>query len=284
MFFSLLQPLSEIPVTVIDVETTGISPEFGDRVIELGIVRLDGGQKVAEYQQLFDPERRVSPGISALTGITQQMLIDRPKFGQHLDRITALLSGSILLGHNVGFDLSFLTMEFRRAGVEISTALGGVNIPVLDTLRIARRRFGRGGNGLGRLAGRLGVLPVSAHRALADAQTTHLIFEKLLEPVGRWQISLCDCLIEQGPGISLAPVSVEPSPLPLELAEALEQRRPVLMVYLDVRENRTQRVIEPLELRRFRDEMVLVAHCRLRNDRRNFKLDRIVELKRIENP
>jgi DNA polymerase-3 subunit epsilon len=246
MPFSLLQPLSEIPVTVIDVETTGISPEFGDRVIELGIVRLEGGQKVAEYQQLFDPERRVSPGISALTGITQQMLIDRPKFGQHLDRITALLSGSILLGHNVGFDLSFLRMEFRRAGVEMSAALGGVSVPVLDTLRIARRRFGRGGNGLGRLAGRLGVLPVSAHRALADAQTTHLIFEKLLEPVGGWQISLCDCLIEQGPGISLAPASVEPSPLPLELAEALEQRRPVLMVYLDVRENRTQRVIEPL--------------------------------------
>ena len=56
------------------------------------------------------------------------------------------------------------------------------------------------------------------------------------------------------------------------------------MVYLDVRENRTQRIIEPLELRRFRQEMVLVAHCRLRNDRRNFKLDRIVELKRIDNP
>ena len=207
MFFSLLQPLSEIPVTVIDVETTGISPEFGDRVIELGIVRLEGGRKVAEYQQLFDPDRRVSPGISALTGITQQMLIGQPRFAQDLDRITALLSGSILLGHNIGFDLSFLRMEFRRAGVEISAALGGSSVPVLDTLRIARRRFGRGGNGLGRLAGRLSVLPVSAHRALADAQTTHLIFEKLLEPVGVWQISLCDCLIEQGPAVTLIPAA-----------------------------------------------------------------------------
>ena len=73
-----------------------------------------------------------------------------------------------------------------------------------------------------------------------------------------------------------------PHPLPVELAEALELRRPVLMHYLDVDENRTQRVIEPLEVRRFRGEMVLVAHCRLRNDRRHFKVDRIVELQRIE--
>jgi DNA polymerase III subunit epsilon len=284
MFFSLLQPLSEIPITVIDVETTGISPEFGDCVIELGIVRLEGGRKVAEYQQLFDPDRRVSPGISVLTGITQQMLIGQPRFAEHLDRITKLLTGSILLGHNIGFDLSFLRMEFRRAGVEMSAALGGSSIPVLATLRIARRRFGRGGNGLSRLAERLGVLPVSAHRALADAQTTHLIFDKLMEPVGGWGISLCDCLIQQGPAVSLVPAALEPSPLPLELSEALEQRRPVLMVYLDVREKRTERIVEPLELRRFRDEMVLVAHCRLRNDRRNFKLERIVELKRIDVP
>jgi predicted DNA-binding transcriptional regulator YafY len=54
------------------------------------------------------------------------------------------------------------------------------------------------------------------------------------------------------------------------------------MDYLDVDENRTQRVIEPLEVRRFRGEMVLVAHCRLRNDRRHFKVDRIVELQRID--
>jgi predicted DNA-binding transcriptional regulator YafY len=56
----------------------------------------------------------------------------------------------------------------------------------------------------------------------------------------------------------------------------------VLMDYLDGSDNRTRRVIEPLEIRRFRGELVLVAHCRLRNDRRNFKVERIVELQRIE--
>ena len=80
MFFSLLQPLSEIPVTVIDVETTGISPEFGDRVIELGIVRLEGGEKLRNISS-FSIRTASLAGISALTGITQQMLIGQPKFG-----------------------------------------------------------------------------------------------------------------------------------------------------------------------------------------------------------
>jgi DNA polymerase III subunit epsilon len=278
MAFSLLQPLSEIPICVVDVETTGIAADSGDRVIELGIVRLESGRIVAEYQQLFDPGRHISPGIVAITGITPQMLAGQPRFSEHLDRIMDLLAGAILLGHNVGFDLSFLRMEFRRVGREIAHG----SSPILDTLRIARRRFGRGGNALGRLASRLGIGAVGAHRALADARTTHLIFERLMEPVGGWKIPLCDCLLEHGPSADVVPASSQPNPLPVELAEALELRRPVLMDYLDGSDNRTQRVIEPLEIRRFRGELVLVAHCRLRNDRRNFKVERIVELQRIE--
>ncbi len=278
MAFSLLQPLSEIPICVIDVETTGIAANAGDRVIELGIVRLEAGRITVEYQQLFDPGRRISPGIVAITGITEQMLAGQPRFGEQLDRITQILSGAILLGHNVGFDLSFLRMEFKRVGREMAHG----NLPVLDTLRIARRRFGRGGNSLGRLASRLGIGSVGAHRALADARTTHQVFERLMEPLGGWKIPLCDCLLEHGPTAGIIPADSASDPLPVELAEALELRRPVLMDYLDGGDRRTQRVIEPLEIRRFRGEMVLVAHCRLRNDRRNFKVERIVELHRIE--
>ena len=82
--------------------------------------------------------------------------------------------------------------------------------------------------------------------------------------------------------MGLLPVSPRESPLPLELEEALEQRRPVLMEYLDGRQQRTWRVVEPLQVRRFNGELLLVAHCQLRNDQRTFKLERIVELKRIE--
>ena len=79
----------------------------------------------------------------------------------------------------------------------------------------------------------------------------------------------------------LRPATPRENPLPLELQEALEQRQPVMMEYVDARELRTHRIIEPLEIRRFRGELTLIAHCHLRNGRRTFKLDRIVQLTRV---
>jgi DNA polymerase III subunit epsilon len=280
MAFSLIQSLTEIPLAFVDVETTGASAAYGDRVIEVGIVRVERGVKVAEYQQLIDPRRRIGPGSTALTGINQAMCDGQPTFAEQLPAMMEHLHGAAVLGHNVRFDLSFLIREFRRAGVHIEQSLG--KVPVLDTVRIARRRFGRGGNGLQILSRRMGILPVSAHRALADAQTTHLLFEKLIEPCGGWSMMLCDAYREQGGVMGLLPAGPRERLLPLELEEALEQRRPVLMDYVDARNHRTSRVIEPLEIRRFRGEVVLIAHCQLRDDRRTFKLDRVVQLTRIE--
>src|SRR6478735_10604551 len=112
MAFSLVQPLCDTPIAVLDVETTGASADFGHRVIELGIVRVEGGRPVAEYQQLIDPQRRVSPGVTALTGISQKMVDGQPTFAEQLPRAMDLLRGAAILGHNVRFDLSFLRKEF----------------------------------------------------------------------------------------------------------------------------------------------------------------------------
>jgi DNA polymerase III epsilon subunit family exonuclease len=280
MPFSLIQPLFSVPIACIDVETTGASAEFGDRIIEVGIVRYDNGQRTAEYQQLIHPGRRIGPAITALTGITQQMCAGQPTFAQQLSAMMPLLSGAAILGHNVRFDLSFLQREAKLAGHDLGHELQ--NPHVLDTVRIARRRFGRGGNGLARLANRLGYEPTGAHRALVDAITTARVFELLLAPVGGWNICLCDALREQGGPMSFQPASPRESTLPLELQEALDHRKPVMMEYLDAGQRRTQRIIEPLQVLRYSGEMVLIAHCHLRNDRRNFKLERIVGLTRIE--
>jgi DNA polymerase III epsilon subunit family exonuclease len=281
MPFSLIQPLADTPIAVLDVETTGASADFGHRVIELGIVRLERGRVVAEYQQLIDPERRISPGVTALTGISQTMVAGQPRFCDQLPVALELLRGAAVMGHNVRFDLSFLRKEFRRSGREITGTLGN-DVPVLDTVRIARRRFGRGGNALQTLSRRLGIVPPVAHRALADAQTTAQVFERLIEPVGGWGVCLCDAMREQGGPMGLLPVSPRESLLPLELEEALERRGAVLMEYVDARQTRSERVIEPIQVRRQSGELLLIAHCQLRNDRRTFKLDRIVRLTRVE--
>jgi DNA polymerase III epsilon subunit family exonuclease len=281
MSFSLIAKLRDVPLAFVDVETTGASADFGDRVVEIGIVRVENGQPVAEYQQLLDPQRRISPGVTALTGISQAMVAGQPTFADVKARVTELLGGAVVLGHNVRFDLSFIGREFRRTGEEITAALGA-NVPVLDTVRIARRRFGRGGNGLQALAPRLGVLPTVAHRALADAQTTFGVFDRLMQPVGGWDACLCDAYREQGGPMGLLPASPRESLLPLELEEALDLRKPVLMEYLDARQARTQRVIVPIHVRRFKGELTLVAHCQLREAQRTFKLDRIVQLTRFD--
>src|SRR5829696_5283093 len=130
--FSLLQPLCDTPIAVLDVETTGASADFGHRVIELGIVRIEGGRVVAEYQQLMDPDRRISPGVTALTGISQAMVTGQPRFADQLPAALQLLQGAAVMGHNVRFDLSFLRKEFRRAGQDITETLGAT-VPVLDT-------------------------------------------------------------------------------------------------------------------------------------------------------
>ena len=281
MPISLIHTLRETPLAFVDVETTGASADFGHRVIEIGVCRLEGGRCVAEYEQLIDPQRRISPGVTAMTGITQAMVTGQPKFTEQFPRLLPLLQGAVVLGHNVRFDLGFLRREFRRCGQELTAALGE-SVQVMDTVRIARRRFGRGGNALQSLAPRLGYQPDVAHRALADAKSTAFVFEKLMEPVGGWDLCLCDAIKEQGGPMGLMPVSRRESLLPLELEEALEQRCAVMMEYLDARQNRTQRVIEPLTVRRSGGELLMVAFCHMRQDRRTFKLDRIVQLSRLE--
>ncbi|HEX8913054.1 MAG TPA: exonuclease domain-containing protein [Humisphaera sp.] len=277
--FPLLQSLRDTPIAFVDVETTGASAEFGHRVTELGIVRVEGGRVVRQYQQLVDPQRRIPYAITALTGITQQMVDGQPTFVDQAPAAMELLQGAAVAGHNVRFDLSFLNREFRRAGVDLKATLG--DVPVFDTVRIARKRFGRGGNGLQRLAPRLGVEPTDAHRALADAVTTAQVFERLLEPAGGYNLSIVDAMRAQGGPMGLLPANPKESELPLELEEALDQKKPVLMEYLDAGQRRTNRVIRPVSVRRFNDELVLVAYCELRQAQRTFKVERIVQLKRV---
>jgi DNA polymerase III epsilon subunit family exonuclease len=275
---SLVSSLRSQPIAFVDVETTGASCDLGDRVIELGIARVEDGRVVASYQQLIDPRRSLSPGIVALTGITPQMLAGQPSFADALPEALPLLEGAMVAGHNVGFDLSFLRGEWRRSGRELGSDLGEGTY-VLDTVRMARRRFGRGGNGLQVLSRRLGIAPTAAHRALADVMTTLGVFERLIEPIGGWSAMLCDVFESQGTVLTLKPAPKrEAAELPLEIAEALELRRPVRMSYTDASGHLSTRMVQPMSVRRLHGELVLVAHCHLRNERRHFKVARIAAL------
>ena len=272
---SLLSPLADLPLVFLDVETTGASAAYGDRVTEVAALRIEKGSVVDSYSHLVNPGRPIWPGVSALTGITNEMVADQPRFADIAPLIAEKLRDAIVIGHNVGFDLGFMTNEFRRSGIAVESLFPISK--VLDTVRMARRIYGRGGNGLQKLAARLGIHVDVAHRALADCHTTAGVFREMLEPLGGSRMSLADAITLQGGPCRFDPASCE-SQLPVELEEALANNSQVRMIYLDARNARTERVIIPMRLGRPGPDRSLMAFCKMRGDQRSFKLSRIVEL------
>lgn len=155
---------------VLDTETTGLSAENGDRIIEIGCVELLNrkltGNNLHHY---INPERDSHEDALKVHGISNEFLRDKPKFAQLADEILDYLAGAELIIHNAPFDLAFLNKELERLGrPPIRTHIDGV----IDTLVMAKEMFPGKRNGLDALCDRLGVDNSSRtlHGALLDAE------------------------------------------------------------------------------------------------------------------
>ncbi len=153
---------------VLDTETTGLEPEAGHRVVEIGAVELVHRMPTGRtYHQYLDPERDVPPEAERVHGLTRAFLSRFPTFPEIADDFLAFLADSPLVIHNAGFDLRFLNAELARCGrppLDPSRAV--------DTLVLAQRRFPGQSNSLEALCRRLGVddSKRGLHGALLDAQ------------------------------------------------------------------------------------------------------------------
>ena len=155
-------PLVEIPYVAVDVETTGLAPADGHRVCEIALLRFLRGTVVDSLVSFVNPLRPISPGASAVNGITDGMVAAAPTFSDLFPRIVTFLGDDTTVFHNAPFDLSFLRMEARLAGGEWP------GNPVIDTLSLARRTRRFRDNSLSAICGRLGI-GAAFHRAEADA-------------------------------------------------------------------------------------------------------------------
>jgi len=177
----------ELEFVIVDVETTGWSPEDAG-ITEIGAVRMSGGQIRAEFSTLVNPGRAIPPDIEELTGISDAMVASAPPAGQALASFLAFAQDAVLTAHNAPFDVSFL------AAAGASSSLPGPGGPlfdavVLDTVALARRLLATGGLAaddvpnckLSTLAGYFGAPPGPQHRALADARATAIVLAGLLE-------------------------------------------------------------------------------------------------------
>ncbi len=108
--------MGEYSVVVLDFETTGLSPDNGDRAIEIGAVLVRNNEIVDRFQRLMNPGKRVSIFIQDYTGITNAMLKKAPPISEVMDEFSNFMAAHDLVAHNAGFDRKFLDAELQRIG------------------------------------------------------------------------------------------------------------------------------------------------------------------------
>jgi DNA polymerase III subunit epsilon len=168
--------LEDAVFTVFDTETTGLDPAGGDRIISIGAVRVVNGRvlKQETFERLVQPRRSVPAASTAIHGITADMLEGEPTITDVLPAFARFAEDTVLVGHNVGFDLRFVKMAEADAGVSLSQ-------PALDTLLLhAALHPDHDEHTLEAIAERLGVSVVGRHTALGDALVTAEVFVALL--------------------------------------------------------------------------------------------------------
>ncbi|MBR9728867.1 PolC-type DNA polymerase III [Shewanella intestini] len=169
-------------VVVLDFETTGLSPDNGDRAIEIGAVKIVDGEIVDSFQELMNPGRRVNSFIEQYTGISNKMLLDAPSCEAVMTRFASFIGEFNLVAHNASFDKKFLDAEFERIGHQYRGQFA-------CSLLLSRRIHQDAPNHkLGTLV-EYHQLPNDGvfHRALADATMTGYLWLQQLETIKQHQ-------------------------------------------------------------------------------------------------
>ncbi len=161
---------------VVDVETTGGSPDRGHRVIEVAAVHISGGEVREAYSSLVNPGFPIPRMITSITGINDAMVSGAPRFRDIAGELNEVLAGRVFVGHNATFDWRFVSAEMERC---VHRGLAGQK---LCTLRIARRLLPHlPSRALGALATYFGIEMEAHHRALDDAVATARLLLCLLD-------------------------------------------------------------------------------------------------------
>jgi DNA polymerase III epsilon subunit family exonuclease len=261
--------LSSARFAFLDLETTGLSPWFGDRICEVGIVLTEGRRIKQQFQMLVNPERPLSPAAASTNRFTDEQLAGERLFADIANDVVEWLRGTVVVCHNAQFDIQFLDSEFRRLKREIQ-------IPnLIDTLMLARQYYDLPSYSLLSIADAFHIPVTNAHRALDDAHTARAIFFAMMDGLKQYNRPLDEYI-----GIYNSPVwPNEGIQLPTELGEAIYSKKKLFIRYIDGENKETQRWITPKQVMGLSDYVYLKAHCHLRNDERNFRLDRIIEVR-----
>jgi DNA polymerase-3 subunit epsilon len=178
-------PWHDLPIALVDVETTGRDASV-DRVVEIGIVVAKHGVVTARYNWLINPGVPIPAEVTAIHGIKDEDVKDSPRFEAIAHEVAAALQACVPAAYNAAFDRAFIVGEFARAGAKVPETPAQTapalrkDVEWLDPLVWAREiQQGEKSRALGEVAARLGVKLENAHRASADAEAAMLVLYSL---------------------------------------------------------------------------------------------------------
>ncbi|WP_158884292.1 DNA polymerase III subunit epsilon [Rhodanobacter sp. L36] len=204
---------------ILDTETTGLEVRQGHRLVEIACVEMIERRLTGRhYQTYLNPDRAIDEGARQVTGIEDEFLLDKPRFGEVVQEFLAFIDGAELVIHNASFDIGFLNAELAL----LANGLGkiGDRCSVLDTLAMARERYPGQRNSLDALCKRLGVdnSRRDLHGGLIDAQLLADVYLAMTSGQSALDLSFERVGDQRQQAVIVIPVSLRVRPLVLRAA------------------------------------------------------------------
>ena len=261
--------ISNTRFAFLDVETTGLSPWFGDRICQIAVIVTEGKRIKRTLDLLVDPERELSPSAVHVNGLDAAALKDKPRFVEIADELEEALKDAVVVCHNAKFDIQFLDNEFRKLGRTIEFP------NLIDTLLLARDYYELPSYSLDQLSQDFHISAnLQGSHALADAIVMKNLFFTMADSLKTIDKTLDDLI-----GIYNSPAWPEEGIyLPTELSEAIHSGKKLFIQYIDKDGEISERWVSPREVIGLSDYLYLQAYCHSREADRTFRLDRILSV------
>lgn len=274
-------PISEARFCAFDLETTGLS-SFS-RIVEVGAVRFTVGDEGEHFQTLVDPGCPIPGGAMSVHGITDEMVAGAPQAREVLEELVEFAAGCVLVAHNARYDVSVMSTELVRVGMELPPNY------VICTIKASKRFLPQMPNyRLQTVAGVLRIDPGGWHRALSDAVAAKQIFEKSVTAEECWREHSLSYVLERCAASRLGANIETDERVPAELeevlqaiGEAIDCEARMTFVYSGGKRGRWPTEVKPLSTFSVKGAHYLEAECK-DGYTHSFRLDKIVRIISIE--
>jgi DNA polymerase III epsilon subunit family exonuclease len=265
--------IKEAEFVVFDVETTGLKPEQGDKICEIGAVKVKGSKVVSSFTTLVNPQRPMPIGASSIHGITEKDLEGAPLFSDAVNQFLEFIDGLTMFAYNISFDLGFVNPQLRSLGHE------PIPNPCIDILAICKKLLGSLPRFTLSYVSRFFDIPQeSNHRALQDSAVAAQVILRLmplLEEKGILTLDNLYSIFGSDRNLIFKINNVKISIIRQALAD---EARLKIKYYSLYKNELTEREVLPIKIESAKDRIFLVGKCFLRDEERNFNIDGILDL------